>query len=273
MYGVIIATVIALGGLGLLFAVGLAVANAKLAVGHNPMVDEILEALPGANCGACGLAGCGAYAEALAAGKVPPDLCAPGGGATSDALAKLLGLDPVENHKSFAITHCNRTEAKEAFKYMGIQDCKAAELAGESVYGCRFACTGLSTCARACPFDAIVMSGEGLPIVIENKCTGCGVCANVCPKDIISVEKETSFVHILCRSRDKGGAARKNCKRACIGCGRCAKVCPVDAIEIEQFLALIDYDKCVSCGKCVKECPTGAIGNFRQSRRRKASVA
>ena len=93
MLSIVVASVVALGGLGIIFAIGLAIANAKLAVKRNPLADEILEALPCANCGACGLAGCAAYAEALAAGSVPPDLCTPGGGITARKLAALLGLE------------------------------------------------------------------------------------------------------------------------------------------------------------------------------------
>ncbi len=273
MSGLVIASVVALGGLGVIFAIGLALANAKLAVHRDPLTQEILELLPGANCGACGLAGCAAYAEALAAGKVPANLCAPGGAELSSQLADILGVEVEDQEGAFAIVHCNRSEAKQSVDYHGIKDCKAALLVRDRIYDCEYACLGLGTCARECPFDAIVMSPEGLPIIIEEKCTACGVCARVCPKDIISVEKSTSFVHIQCCSRDKGGVARKNCRRACIACGRCAKICPVDAIEIKEFLAIIDYEKCISCGKCVGECPTGAIGNYRQMRRRKASVA
>lgn len=273
MSQVIIAAVAALGGLGILFAVGLAVANARFAVEHDPRVDEILEALPGANCGACGLAGCRAYAEAIVEGAAPVDLCAPGGAAAAEALGRLMGVEVSEKEKKYAIVHCNRTSGSPPVAYEGIKDCKAAMLFGDGIYACVHACLGLGTCARACPFGAIVMTEDGLPFVIEEKCTGCGVCAAICPKNIISVEKESAFVHILCQSSDKGALARKNCKRACIGCGLCAKECPVDAIEIRDFLARIDYDKCISCGKCVKVCPTGAIGNYRQIRRRKASVA
>ena len=272
MTGIIIASVVALGGLGVIFAIGLALANAKLAVARNPLAEEILELLPGANCGACGLAGCSAYAEALAEGSMPPNLCTPGGSETAHKIAELLGVEAEEREKSVAILHCNRSNAKQSFEYRGIRDCKAALLVADRVWDCEYACLGLGTCERACPFDAIVMSPEGLPLIIEEKCTACGVCADVCPKDIISVEKASSFVHIQCRSKDKGGIARKNCERACIGCGRCAKVCPVEAIEIRDFLAVIDYEKCISCGKCVPECPTGAIGNYRQMRRRKASA-
>jgi len=272
-YAVIAASVIALGALGIIFAVGLAIANAKFAVKSNPVAEKILEALPGVNCGACGYAGCSAYAEAVAAGKVGVDACIPGRSTAAKKIAAIMGQTAVERDKHVAIVHCNRTNVKPLVEYKGLSDCKAALLATEALYECGYACLGLGTCARACPFGAIVMSQRGLPVILEDKCTGCGVCARVCPKDIISVEKETSLVHIMCRSQDKGAVARKVCERACIACGKCAKICPVNAIEIKDFLARIDYNKCVSCGECVGECPTGAIGDFRQMRRRKGDAA
>ena len=55
---------IVLLGVGLFFVVILTIANARLKVEVDPMVEAILHILPGANCGGCGLAGCSAYAEA-----------------------------------------------------------------------------------------------------------------------------------------------------------------------------------------------------------------
>lgn len=272
-YGLILSAVIGLGGLGVLFAVGLAVANAKLAVKQNPLAAEILELLPGANCGACGYAGCAAYADAVAEGGVDASLCIPGGGEVAGKVAALIGSEVEAQDARIAVVHCNRTGVETKVEYAGLSDCKAATMFADNLYKCAYACIGLGSCAKACPFGAIVMDERGIPVIIEGKCTGCGVCAGVCPKGIISVEKDKSLVHIRCRSHDKGGVARKTCERACIGCMKCAKECPVDAIEIKDFLACIDYDKCVSCGKCVAVCPTGAIGNFRQMRRRKSDAA
>ena len=50
-------------------------------------VDEtqvkIREVLPGANCGACGCAGCDEYASKLAKGEAEPNLCPVGGAAVA----------------------------------------------------------------------------------------------------------------------------------------------------------------------------------------------
>ena len=272
-YSVVIASVIALGVLGVVFAIGLAVANARFAVKADPLAEKILSALPGINCGACGYAGCAGYAEAVAAGKIGPDACLPGASEVAHQVAALMGLEAAANDRSVAIVHCNRSASKPVVDYRGLPDCKAVMLATDALFECSHACLGLGSCAAACPFGAIVMSDDGLPVIIENKCTACGICANMCPKNIISIEKDRSFVHIICVSKDKGALARKACRRACIACGKCAKICPVSAIEVKDFLAHIDYEKCISCGKCVGECPTGAIGNFRQMRRRHGNDA
>ena len=54
-----IAAVISLGGIGFLAAVILGFAAKKFAVEVDPREEEIAGNLPGANCGACGYAGCG----------------------------------------------------------------------------------------------------------------------------------------------------------------------------------------------------------------------
>jgi RnfABCDGE-type electron transport complex B subunit len=239
-YGVVIASVIALGVMAIVFAIGLAAATAKFAIQTNPLVDQILAVLPGINCGACGYAGCSGYAEAVAAGKVGVDACLAGQAPVAHKVAAVMGLEAGGRAKQLAIVHCNRSGVKPLIEYKGLQDCKAAMLASDGIYECSYACLGLGTCARVCPFDAIVMSKDGLPIILEDKCTGCGSCVPACPKNIISVEKESNQVHIQCRSLDKGAVARKLCQRACIACGKCAKICPVTAIEIKDFLAAID---------------------------------
>lgn len=272
-YGLIIAAVITLGGMGVLFAVVLSIANAKFAVKRDPLADEVLKALPGANCGACGYAGCAAYAEAVAAGKVGPNACIPGGGPAAERVARLIGGTAEPQERKVAIVHCNRENASRKLDYAGIKDCKAITLLADNTYACKYACLGMGSCERACPFDALHMSDKGLPVVDEEKCTGCGACVEACPKGIISVEKDSDCVHVMCRSGDKGAVARKICDRACIGCGKCAKVCPENAIEVRDFLARFDYNKCTSCGKCVAVCPTGAIGDFRKMRRRTANAS
>lgn len=49
----------------------LAVASKFLHIEQDERIDKVAEMLPGYNCGACGKAGCAAFAEALVTGEVP----------------------------------------------------------------------------------------------------------------------------------------------------------------------------------------------------------
>ena len=55
--------------IGVIAGVLLAVASHFFAVPENETKKKVRECLPGANCGACGFAGCDAYADAVANGK------------------------------------------------------------------------------------------------------------------------------------------------------------------------------------------------------------
>ena len=66
-------------------------ASKKFAIKPSELVENLEKALPGYNCGACGYAGCKAYAEALAKGEVEPNLCKPGKKETEDKIKEILG--------------------------------------------------------------------------------------------------------------------------------------------------------------------------------------
>jgi electron transport complex protein RnfB len=249
-----------LGGIGLLLGLGLALAAKKLAVPKDPRVEKIGEILPGANCGGCGYPGCAAFAEAVVAGAAPPGGCVAAGAGVNARIAAILGVAVDESSRKVAVVHCGGGHsAVDAFAYRGPENCASALLVMEGHKLCRFGCIGFGDCVAACPFDAIHMGENGLPVVIPEKCTGCGKCVSTCPRSIISLWPEDRKVVIACSSRDKGGIARKACSVTCIGCGKCAKACPVEAITVENFLASIDPSKCINCGICAGECPTSAI--------------
>ena len=52
-------------GLGSGFALVLLIASEKLKVKIDPKIEQIHEALPNLDCGACGFPGCGQYAKAV----------------------------------------------------------------------------------------------------------------------------------------------------------------------------------------------------------------
>ena len=254
-----------LGGLGVFFGIGLAVAAQKFAVKVDPKVEQVRNALPGANCGACGFAGCQSYAEAVVASTgVAPNLCAPGKAAVAEHVALITGKKAEAREPEFARIMCQggRSNAVKKFKYEGVKDCRAAILAGGGDKACRYGCLGYGTCSKVCPFGAITMTDEDLPFVDITKCTGCRKCEAACPVKVIEVLPASKEVLVACHSRDKGIDTRKNCKVGCIGCGMCVKVCPFEAPSMANNLSRIDVNKCKTCGLCVGKCPTGAIKDY-----------
>ena len=65
----------AMAGIGALFGIILSLAKLKLMVEKDPKIGEVLDALPGANCGACGLPGCQAYATKIVEEEFDISLC------------------------------------------------------------------------------------------------------------------------------------------------------------------------------------------------------
>lgn len=262
-------TLIFIAGLGAVFGMGLAFAAKKFAVQMDPRIEQVKDVLAGAHCGACGYAGCQQYAEAVVQNpQVPPNLCTPGGSRVTEAVARITGKVAEAREPIFSRVMCQGDWQKsiKRFKYEGIEDCRAAILAGGGDKSCIYGCLGYDTCMRACPFGAITMSKDHLPVIDIVKCTGCRKCEQACPKKVIEILPAGKAVLVSCHSKDKGGDTRKNCKVGCTGCGICAKVCPFDAPTVANNLSRIDIDKCKVCGLCVTKCPTDAIFDFIPSR-------
>jgi electron transport complex protein RnfB len=262
----VLVPVLTMTALGLFFSLGLVFAYRKLAVEVDPRVEKINEALPQANCGACGYAGCQALAEAIAAGKVAPDSCPVGGGEALEKISTILGIKAGEVVKKVARLHCRGTKeaAPRRSEYLGLKTCYASHLMGGDKL-CTYGCLGLADCVRACPFDAMEMAADGLPVVIEEKCTACGKCVDACPRNLLELHPLSQNMLVYCRSKDRGPVARKACKNACIACGICSRACP-EAIVLENNLAVItDYRK-IDPQKipAIEKCPTLAIGRLKK---------
>ncbi|MBU2590470.1 MAG: RnfABCDGE type electron transport complex subunit B [Nitrospinota bacterium] len=260
---------------GLIFGGLLAIASKKFKVEIDPKEEEILKALPNTNCGACGFPGCGSAAKAMAAHEAPADSCTAGGADVAEAVCQILGVTvELDAHRKVAVIICKggEREAKKKAIYSGIKDCKSAALVVGGPKSCSYACIGFGTCAVVCPFDAIYMDENSLPVVDEVKCTGCGVCVTNCPKNVIKLITSDNRIHVRCSSLDKGNITRKSCVVGCIACMKCAKACPVQAIDMIDNVAIIDPDKCTNCRKCVELCPTDAIENYFADEPRYASL-
>lgn len=259
---VVIKSLVFMGGVGAVFGVGLAYAAKKFKVLTDPKVEAVRDVLPGANCGACGFAGCQGYAEAVVNDPgLSPGLCAPGKADVAALVAKITGKAAPEVIPMVATVFCRGDECKASrrFVYEGVKDCRAAVLVGGGDKTCQYGCLGYGTCSRACPFGAITMSGDNLPVIDRDKCTACGVCVAACPKQIIHLTPAAKKVHIRCSSLDKGPVVKKACELGCIACGLCVKGCPEGAITMADNLARIDYEKCSTCETCVLLCPQRTI--------------
>jgi electron transport complex protein RnfB len=250
-----------MGSLAVVFAIGLGIAGKVFYVYVDPKIKEVESALVGANCGGCGFAGCSDCAQAIVEGRAPVSACVVGGAVVCETVAKIMGVAFEEKEKEVAVIRCRGTldKAKRRFEYMGIEDCRAAELVAGGNKGCSYGCLGLGTCVKNCPFGALSMGEDGLPKVDEEKCTACGTCARVCPRGIPKVVPISQRVYTICNSHDMGKVVKSICKVGCIACGICKKVCPEDAITIENFLSVVDKEKCTLCGKCIEKCPTGVM--------------
>jgi electron transport complex protein RnfB len=253
--------ILSLGGLGMLASLSLGIASKKFAVEIDPKVEAILEALPGANCGACGFPGCSGMSEAMAKGTAPITGCPVGGSETVQAISEILGVEAETGEPVVARLICmgGQNKASEKYRYHGISDCRAAALISGGSKSCEYGCLGFGTCMRSCPFDAITMSAQGLPLINEEMCTSCGNCVAACPKNIIKLLPVNQKVTVRCSSHDKGAVVKKKCTVGCIGCNLCKKACPFEAIEMDRFLARIIPENCRQCGLCVAKCPTKVI--------------
>ena len=180
---------LAIGGLGLLAGVGLAVASKVFYVYVDPQIIEIEEALPGANCGGCGLPGCSSAAQAIVLGQLAPNACVGGGPAVHEKVGEILGVEVELKEPEIAQIGCRYSVANADIKFLydGVHDCRAAMLLNGGVKECPIGCIGLGSCVRICPFDALSMGDDGLPVVNEQRCTGCGNCVRTCPKGIIAL--------------------------------------------------------------------------------------
>ncbi len=154
--------IIALGVLALLFGGLLGFASIRFKVGADPIVDQIDSILPQTQCGQCGYPGCRPYAEAIANGDAI-NKCPPGGEATIEKLADLMGVEVPDSAHDLS-----DNVKKVAFIHEDM-------------------CIGCTKCIQACPVDAIVGGTKAMHTVIKDQCTGCDLCVSPCPTDCIEM--------------------------------------------------------------------------------------
>ena len=269
MTEVLIAVAI-LGGLGLIFGLVLAAASKVFYVETDPRLEKLNECLPGANCGGCGYAGCGGYAEAVLNGEAPIGKCASGGNECAQAMGEIMGIKADAVTRKVALVRCSGSRyydnqgnmvagSKLKANYEGFKDCLAAsKVGGSGPLSCKYGCLGFGSCVKACKYGAIKIV-KNVAHVDEDLCVGCMACANVCPRNLIVPVEPGRNVLIACASLAKGAVTTRSCTAGCIGCGLCKKICPKGAITITNNLAVIDYSLCDNCGLCATVCPKKLI--------------
>ncbi|MCE5188158.1 MAG: RnfABCDGE type electron transport complex subunit B [Eubacteriales bacterium] len=255
--------ILALGGLGIVFGLLLGVADKKFSVEMDERVSAVRSAVAGANCGACGYAGCDGYAEAVVRGEAKTNACTPGGEKTANAIAAIMCVSADVMEPMVARVRCqgNCENVTLRYDYDGIPSCRAASGISGGPTACEFGCVGLGDCVSRCPFHAISMQ-NGVAVIDGDICTGCGICVAACPRGIIQMMPLDQTIVVMCRNEAIGRIARLQCKTACVGCKRCEKQCPSDSIHVVKGVALIDEKTCTRCGACILACPMHCIVNF-----------
>jgi Na+-translocating ferredoxin:NAD+ oxidoreductase RNF subunit RnfB len=257
----ILVAIAALGGLTLILAAILIVANKKLYVYEDPRIDKVEDMLPHANCGACGYPGCRPFAEALVQQKALPGKCTVSTDQGRQSIAQFLGVALGAEEKQVARLACagGTNVAINRARYIGIQSCQAAALVSGGGKGCFWGCLGHGDCEVVCDFDAITMDSHGLPVVDVDKCTACGDCVEACPKDLFSLQPISHRLWVACKNLEHGNAVLEDCQVACTACGKCAMDAPGELITMKNNLPQINYRENHRTRVPIERCPTGAI--------------
>jgi Na+-translocating ferredoxin:NAD+ oxidoreductase RNF subunit RnfB len=257
----IIIALATLGGLTLMLAIMLIVANKKLYVYEDPRIDQVEDMLPHANCGACGYPGCRPFAEALVSGAVLPGKCTVSSDEGRLLIATYLGVALGAEEKQVARLACagGSNVAMNRAQYEGLQSCQAATLVAGGGKGCFWGCLGHGDCEVVCDFDAITMNEHGLPMVDADKCTACGDCVEACPKDLFSIQPISHKLWVACKNLEMGDAILEDCRVGCTACGKCVMDAPGNLIVMKNNLPVINYSKMHNTQVPIQRCPTGAI--------------
>jgi len=161
----VVVAILAILILALIFGGVLGFAAVRFKVDDNSLVDQINNILPQTQCGQCGYPGCRPYADAIAGEKAEINRCPPGGEATIQELADLLGVEAIP-------LDAEHGEEKEIPLVAYIREDE---------------CIGCTKCIQACPVDAILGAAKKMHTVIASECTGCDLCVEPCPVDCIDM--------------------------------------------------------------------------------------
>jgi Na+-translocating ferredoxin:NAD+ oxidoreductase subunit B len=169
-----LSALIALSGLCFFCGLLLGFAALRFRVEGDPIVEQIDAILPQTQCGQCGHPGCRPYAQAIANGE-SINRCPPGGQDTINALAHLLGVEPLPLDAEHGVASSVNTVA-----FIREDEC-----------------IGCTKCIQACPVDAILGAAKLMHTVIASECTGCDLCLDPCPVDCIEMRPLETPIQFL----------------------------------------------------------------------------
>ncbi len=229
-------------------------------VKEDPRIKEVEKHLAGANCGACGYAGCSGFAKALVEGKAKLDSCGQTKTANQIEISNILGMS-YEGTKepTISVVACSGgNKCQDKYSYQGYGTCVSQNMLAGGRKACDAGCMGSGSCVDVCPYMSIECY-DGYAHIDPNLCRSCGLCIKVCPKHLIKRVPKSAKVYVACSTECRGKDVISKCQAGCIACGKCERNCPTGAIHLVNNVPIIDYSKCASCGKCLEGCPRHCI--------------
>ncbi len=259
---------LALAALAMLLSGILLLAGRFLRVTEDPRLERVVALLPGTNCGACGQAGCRAFAMTLLAGKSSPAGCSVSSPAAQQRIASFLQVAVGVAERRVVRLACagGRDVAPVLASHERESQCATAAVVAGGGKACAWGCLGFGDCERSCKYDAIRMSPNGLPVVDEARCTACGDCVRACPKDLFRIVPQDQPLWVACNNPLAGNRLLETCRVACTACARCVQDAP-DWLRLERNLPrLVDGAPSQPPRAAIERCPTGAIVWFKDGK-------
>lgn len=263
MVHAVIAAEVVILGIAIVLCGLLTLAKEAFRVDEDRRIQAVVALLPQANCGACGFAGCHAFARAVVEGRAECTGCPIAGPGVARRIGELLGIAVGETAPRRPVIHCAAGTADRLGRVPteALSRCLEAHALGVT-QACTYGCLGFGDCVEACEFDALHMV-DGLPEVDYDRCVGCGACADVCPRDLIELVpfKQVLMPVVACANREPGRFVRQVCRGGCIACGRCQRCLP-ELFHITENLAILDYEKLTddhNVAEAIQQCPTAVI--------------